>query len=80
MHMRVPRERGRGYCRMPAPDRLCCPAMRRYLPGILFPLCGVFIASAARAEASPPIGANDLALIYNELVPASRELAEYYAE
>lgn len=57
-----------------------------FVPSSLHPsvaLLAIALAAgvtATAAEPAKPLAANDLALIYNANVPASRELAQYYAQ
>lgn len=39
----------------------------------------LLVEAGAALASPPPLGPDDLALVYNTFVPASRELAEYYA-
>lgn len=58
-----------------------CDAVR--LRRFVVPLGIVLAASVSSAtadESARPLGAADLALLFNATVPASRELAEYYAQ
>ena len=47
-------------------------------PAVLALVAGSFPA-IGRAQEPPPLGPDDLALLFNANMPASRELAEYYA-